>query len=81
MFLSRLGFSFCDRHHDQKQLGEARVYFILKHLDYHPGKSVQEPGGRSGSSGHEGVLLTDALLLASSACFLRELMATCPEVA
>ena len=32
------------KHHEQKQLGEVRVYFNLQLVVYHPGMSGQESG-------------------------------------
>lgn len=43
----------------------------------HGGKSGQEPGGRNSNRGCEGMLLTDLLLTACSACFLTPSRTTC----
>jgi hypothetical protein len=69
----------------KKQVGEERVYsaysstlmFITKERqDWNSSRSEN----RNWCRGHGGMLLTDLLLLACSACFLIELKTTSPEM-
>ena len=76
------------KNHDQKQLGEERVYsasaspalFITKG---HQGRSSHRSGTwrQELCKGHGGVLLTALLPMACSASFLIELRTTSPGVA
>lgn len=43
---------WCFKHHDQKQLGEERVYLILQVTVHHWWKSKQKCGDRNWSRGH-----------------------------
>ena len=76
------------KHHNQRQLGEERVYlaytsislFILKEVrtGTHTG---QEPGDRNQCRNHGQVLLTGFLFMACSACFLVAPRITSPGMA
>lgn len=75
------GFCCCDKHRDQKQVWEERVYFIshFRIIVHCWRKLVQKPGGRNRSRIHCRMQLTGSLLMACSACFLRQLRITCPR--
>lgn len=58
--------SFVINHHDPKQSGVKRIYFILQFQNtvYHRRKSRQKYGGRNWSKSHERKVLTNLFLVA-----------------
>lgn len=63
---------YCNKHHDQKQLREDRIYFTLLHIikGSQVRRSRQKPGGRNWSRNHGRMLLTGLVPVAFSVCFL-----------
>ena len=66
-------------HHDQKQLGEERVYFSLPSTPWSIIKGSQGRNLKAGIKTYStGVLLIGLLPMTCSACFLTHLTGTCP---
>ena len=76
------------KHHNQKQVGEERVYLAYTSILLFSPEGSQDrksyragTWGRSWYRGRGGVLFTDLLIMACSACFLTEPRTTSPGMA
>jgi hypothetical protein len=74
-------FLYCDKHQDQKQLGEKQLHLAYRLQSILEGRnSRQKPGGRNWSRGHGGVLLAGLLPFACLTTGLTQCRLPCPKV-
>lgn len=68
---SRFAFYCCSKHHEQKSVGEGRVYFLLQTAIVHHVRC------QSGNSRQESAAGTEAEVWRSAACWLAQLSVLC----